>query len=161
MDRRRWGRMAGGGKTGGKGVGEGGGVRDAQFGNHIFPPHVPFIPPAISKRVTGIQNTTFTKPERWTRFKNKRWVLSICPRPSECYSCRSSWLKIKTVKIWTEWGKYLSPPNIALAHPGDWSLLPADVEQHGERVVLIETDYRPTTAGSVTVFSYLVELAID
>ena len=64
--------MAGGGRTGGKEVGEGGGVRDAQFGKHIFPPHVPFIPPAISKRVTGIQNTTFTKPERWTRFKNKR-----------------------------------------------------------------------------------------
>ena len=66
MDRRRWGRMEGGGRTGGEGGGGGGGVRDAQFGKHIFPPHVPFIPLAISKRVTGIQNTTFTKPQRWT-----------------------------------------------------------------------------------------------
>ena len=59
------------------------------------------------------------------------------------------------------WDKYLSPTKIALAHPGDWSLLPAGVKQHAERVVLIETDYRPTTAGSVTVFSYLVELGVD
>ena len=59
------------------------------------------------------------------------------------------------------WDKYLSPPNIALAHPGDWSLLPAGVKQHGERVVLIETDYRPTTEGSVTILSYLMELGVD
>ena len=62
----KMGKDGGRGQDGGGEGGGGGGVRDAQFGKHIFPPHIPFIPLAISKRVTGIQNTTFTKPERWT-----------------------------------------------------------------------------------------------